>query len=143
MNDFNNYGVTFISDKSGRIIAHSDDSILRSGQTIENRPEFATIMQSQDKKWDGETRDFYGNRILSLSTAIGTTNWILFTEIPISKVYTTSRLVSLLVPVFLLFVVYLALRVLRKSMSRIFIEPLKAVQDGSVRLAGGELDYRI
>lgn len=142
-NDLGEGGNSYIVDKNGYVVSHSDGSTLLSSQNISGRPEYMAVLQSENNEWYGATEDFNGRKVFCQTTAIPATGWIAINEVPKSEIFATSRLIAYLLPAGLFVLFLIAILIIRYFMGRLFLRNIESVQEGAAHLAAGDLDFRI
>jgi len=140
---FGESGSVFVVNQDGLVNAHTDMNLVLNSRSLADSPEFQAMLQSPDNEWYGERWDFNHRRVVSVSTAIGVSGWILVAELPATEAYATTLTIGSLLPAGLLALIFLAVWAIRSDMRRIVLNPLIGLRDGAARLGEGDLGYRL
>ncbi len=136
-------GIVFVMDHSGDIIAHPDRQIVLTNRNIRSSAQFQLILKAADNEWFGPTVSFDGQKVLSASVSIPTTNWILVTEVTQSEASRATNQALIAMPVSLLLLFGAAALLVRAMFSRLVIQPARLLSEGSKKLGAGDLAHRI
>ncbi|WP_198369376.1 sensor histidine kinase [Roseomonas rosulenta] len=134
-------GYAFVTDTSGRLIAHPDISLVLRETDLSRLPQVAGAIAGGDERVRS-ARGIDGRAVLSASAPIPRLGWIVFVEQPTAEAlapvyaaaYQTLALLGLGVVLALLVGVVLARRL---------TDPIRALQAGAERLGRGDLAQRI
>lgn len=134
-------GYAFVTDTSGRLIAHPDLSLVLRETDLSHLPQVAGAIAGGDEHVRS-ARSIDGRAVLSASAHIRRLGWIVFVEQPTAEAlapvyaaaYQTLALLGLGVALALLVGVVLARRL---------TDPIRALQAGAERLGQGDLTQRI
>lgn len=140
---FGRRGSVFVVDQTGSVIAHTDPAVVLADTSMAGRPEFQAILQAPDRQWQGERLNFAGQRVVSVSAAVGQTDWTVITELPVSEAYAASRLFGVALPVGMFLLLFATTLVLRHSLNTIFLKPVDTLRDGAAHVRDGDLGYRM
>jgi signal transduction histidine kinase len=138
-------GHAYVVDPAGRLIAHSDISIVL------RKTDVSRLVQIQAARAEGSAAppeqplvvdDIEGRRVLSVHAPVELLGWMVFVELPVDEAYaplygSIRRSGELLIAALVLAALaglYLARRM---------IIPIRALRDGAVRIGSGDLDQRI
>jgi signal transduction histidine kinase len=140
-------GYAFVTDRSGRLIAHPDISLVLRDTDLAALPQVREAVARLDDGRDGRARvlaarGLDGRAVLSAHAAIQRLGWIVFVEQPT---------VEALAPVWNALYQTLALLGLGLGLalsaglvlSRRLVEPIRQLQSGAERLGEGDMDLRI
>ena len=135
-------GNTYIIDRLGGIIGHTDPQVVLDHRTINNRPEWQKMI-SADADWDGKYQNFLGKRVLGQSTPIVDTDWLAITEIDQSEATSLSRWTLIVVAIGLFVTIPLVLRGTSRLLDTLVYEPVNALHDRILSISEeGHLDKR-
>jgi GAF domain-containing protein/sensor histidine kinase YesM len=139
------HGQAFVVDRSGRLIAHPDISlVLRNTDLTSLAQVKAALAGSPGTSPEAaqEARDFRGHRVLSAHAKVAPLGWNIFVELPLEEAYgplyaSIQRSAILLLGGLIL--AFLAGLLLARRM----VVPIERLRTGAARLGRGELGERI
>lgn len=140
---FGRSGRVFVVSEDGRIIAHSDRENVLSNRSIGDTSEFGLILSAPGSRWVGNRTNLEGVKVLSVSTTVEGSGWIVITELPLREVHATSRLALLVISVILLTILTVTTYISMKSFFRDFLRPIEILRQGALRLGQGDLSHRL
>ena len=140
---FGTTGSIYLINQSGQVIAHPDRQIVLTNQNIRDTALFESILQSPGKKWAGETINFEGIKVVSVSTPIELTNWVVISELPQKEAYATSYEAATLIPIGIILLMAIASFIFWKMLIRLIIQPLNLLRYGASQIGQGDLAHRI
>jgi signal transduction histidine kinase/CheY-like chemotaxis protein len=136
-------GYAYVVDSSGRLIAHPDISLVLRNTDMSSLPQVrGARMPQADADEPFAAVDRQGKRVLSGHAAVTPLNWLIFVELPINEAYaplynSITRSAGLLLAA-------LALAFFASLLfARRMIVPIRALQDGAIRIGRGDLTQRI
>jgi len=140
---FGKTGSVFIVNQNGQVIAHSDREVVLSNQNISDTKQFKNILQAPEEKWIGDTVNFKGINVVTISTPIELTQWIVISELPQTEAFATSRRASVIIPSSIVLLMLIATIGFRVTLDRWIIRPLNLLHSGASQVGQGNLSYRI
>ena len=136
-------GSSFIADREGAIIAHSDQTITDRGMRLNDHPELFALLRSASASWAGEYVNLQGVRVVGTTIPVPGSNWMIITEAPQSEAYAASRRSWQTLVGGAVFVTFLLAVTLSVFMNRNFLSPVKFLLAGVRHIKDGNLDHRI
>ena len=136
-------GSSFIADREGAIIAHSDHSITDRGMRLNDHPELFALLRSSSANWAGEYVNLQGVRVVGTTIPVPDSNWMIITEAPQSEAYAASRRSWQTLVAGAFFVSFVLAVTLSVFMNRNFLSPVKFLLAGVRHIKEGNLDHRI
>jgi len=136
-------GSSFIADREGAIIAHSDHSITDRGMRLNDHPELFALLRTSSASWAGEYVNLQGVRVVGTTIPVPDSNWMIITEAPQSEAYAASRRSWQTLVAGAIFVAFALAVILSVFMNRNFLSPVKFLLAGVRHIKEGNLDHRI
>jgi signal transduction histidine kinase len=136
-------GSSFIADREGAIIAHSDHSITDRGMRLNDHPELFALLRASSASWAGEYVNLQGVRVVGTTIPVADSNWMIITEAPQSEAYAASRSSWQTLAAGAIFVAFALALSLSVYMNRNFLAPVKFLLAGVRHIKEGNLDHRI
>jgi len=136
-------GYAYVLDSSGRLIAHPDISLVLRNTDMSGLPQVRAARVPQgDADEPFAAVDRQGKRVLSAYAAVTPLNWLVFVELPINEAYaplynSITRSAGLLLAALAL--AFFASLLFARQM----IVPIRALQEGAMRIGRGDLTQRI
>lgn len=140
---FGDTGQTYIVNDRGEIIAHPDSSVVLNRTSLVNTMEFATIQQARGNSWHGTYTNFAGTRVVSSTTAIPNTSWIIVTEISQKEAFATTTSAFFILGGLVIIFGLLIMLLMINLMQRTILTPIETLRSGADRIGQGSLEYRI
>jgi two-component sensor histidine kinase/HAMP domain-containing protein len=140
---FGETGIIYIVNQRGQVIAHPDTQVVLSNKNIRDTEQFQAIMGSPQYRWLGNTVNFNGVKVVSVSAPVETAEWIVISELHEREAYAASRRAAVLIPLGILLMAFVAVFVIREVMLRVFLRPLELLHDGANEVSLGNLSHRI
>lgn len=138
-------GQAFVVDARGFLIAHPDIALVLRMSDLSNLPQVAAARADQSGEFNervGVARGIDGGPVLSAFALIAPLGWLVFVESPLSEAF--APLYASLARTGLLLVVGVLLSVLAALLlARRIVTPIRSLQQGVVRMGGGEFDQQI
>jgi GAF domain-containing protein/HAMP domain-containing protein len=132
-------GIAYVIDDAGNLIAHPDISLVLKKIDMRTLPQVAAL---KDGIESGAARDVSGEPVLSAHAPIPTLGWQVFVETP--RAEALAPLYASIARLALLLAGGLALATAASFLlARALVRPIRAIEEGAVRLGAGELDRRI
>jgi adenylate cyclase len=138
-------GKAFVVDAGGRLIAHPDISLVLRNTDLAGSAQMrvARAASATDRAARAFViEDFQGQRVLSAFSPIMPLGWFVFVDLPVSEAY-APLYASLIRTGVVLLVGLLAAFIAGFFLARRMIVPIRALQDGAVRIGGGDLGHRV
>jgi signal transduction histidine kinase len=136
-------GSSFIADREGAIIAHSDHSITDRGMRLNDHPELFALLRTSSASWAGEYVNLQGVSVVGTTIPVADSNWMIITEAPQSEAYAASRRSWQTLAAGAIFVAFALALSLSVFMNRNFLAPVKFLLAGVRQIKEGNLDHRI
>ncbi|MEA5024174.1 Adaptive-response sensory-kinase SasA [bioreactor metagenome] len=135
----------FMTDRSGRLIAHEDFSqVLLSQSVLESQivGEFVKEKDGPLLPKSGQYRSYTDKKVLGVFAPIRGVDWGVFIEQPLDKAFApiTASLVKLLQATAIVIIIVVAISIFFGIR---FIRPLEALEQGVRRVREGNLNYMI
>jgi diguanylate cyclase (GGDEF)-like protein/PAS domain S-box-containing protein len=140
---FGRSGRVYLTDREGRIIAHTDPTMIFKYASVQDRPEFRAVVEATDNSWSGEYQNFTGARVVGVSTSIPGTEWIIFTELPQSEAYESSLRTFVYLFIGMILLMLAVIRLSRWFIDRSVGAPIEALSMGVQKISEGDLEYQI
>jgi signal transduction histidine kinase len=138
-------GVVYVVDNHGLLIAHPDIGVVLRKTDLSRLPQVALALKKladSNVQVPAVSRDRLGREVLTASAPIGTLNWLVFVDVPLSEalepVYAALKRTGLVLAGGLLFAVLAGVWFARRM-----VVPIQALATGAARIGGGDLDHRI
>ncbi len=139
---FGETGKTFLVDHTGKVLAHTDQSVIFSNISIVDHPQYQELLDNPGIEWYGHAVNFENTPVVSYAVPVGNTDWTLITEVDQKESYASSRAVFffllLILSIFLSAVMLLSSNVMKK----VVITPVKALIEGTRQLGNGNLSFQ-
>jgi signal transduction histidine kinase/ActR/RegA family two-component response regulator len=136
-------GFAYVVDSSGRLIADPDISLVLRNTDMSGLPQVRVARALEaggDESFAAVDRQ--GKPVLSAHATVAPLNWLVFVEMPIDEAY--SPLYNSIMRSAVLLLVALALAFLASLLfARRMVVPIRALQEGTMRIGRGDLTQRI
>jgi signal transduction histidine kinase/CheY-like chemotaxis protein len=139
-------GYAYVVDERGKLIAHPDISLVLRRTDYTDLPQVASalpmVQSSGTAPLVSVTHNEEGRSVLSAHAAIAPLGWLIFVELPLEEAFAPlygAALRSALLLAAGLIGATLAALVLARRMT----VPIRAMQEGAVRIGAGDLDRRL
>jgi signal transduction histidine kinase/ActR/RegA family two-component response regulator len=136
-------GYAYVVDSGGRLIADSDISLVLRHTDMSRLPQVRAAQVPQgDMDESLSAVNLKGERVLSAHAAVAALNWLVFVELPLEEAYAPlydSLVRSALAILAAMTVALLAGLLLARRM----VLPIRALQEGAMRIGRGHLAQRI
>ena len=133
-------GFAYITTSEGRLIAHTDPSLVGRNLDMSKLPQVHALKQASAPVDIGS--DLQGESVLSAAATVPRLNWLLFVEQPVSQSF--APVLALLARLAWLSALGLLLCVgAGMLLARRMIVPIRAVHEGASRVAAGDFNHRI
>jgi signal transduction histidine kinase len=140
---FGQAGSSFIADRDGAIIAHSDPSVTETNTRLDDDSELFALLRTSTASWAGAYQNLQGVPVVGTTIPVPGTRWMIISEAPQSEAFAASRRAwQILVGGALFIGVALAL-VISVFLNRNFLSPLSLLLTGVLHIKKGNLDHRI
>ena len=136
-------GHAYVVDSSGRLIADPDISLVLRNTDMSGLPQVrAARVPQADADEPFAAVDRQGKPVLSARATVTPLNWLVFVELPIDEAY--APLYSSIMRSAVLLLVALALALFAGLLfARRMVVPIRALQEGAMRIGRGNLTQRI
>src|SRR5215831_3959512 len=136
-------GHAYVVDSSGRLIADPDISLVLRNTDMSGLPQVrAARVPQADADEPFAAVDRQGKPVLSARATVTPLNWLVFVELPIDEAY--APLYSSIMRSAVLLLVALALALFASLLfARRMVVPIRALQEGTMRIGRGDLTQRI
>jgi signal transduction histidine kinase len=136
-------GYAYVVDSSGRLIADPDISLVLRNTDMSRLPQVrAARVPQADADEPFTAVDRQGKPVLSAHAAVTPLNWLVFVEVPIDEAY--APLYDSIKRSAVLLLVALALALFAGLLfARRMVVPIRALQEGAMRIGRGNLTQRI
>ena len=139
------HGAAYVVDRSGRLIAHPDLSLVLANTDMSSLPQVRDVVGAAALAAGSETdvaRNLLGRRVFSARAPIPTLGWWVFVELPLEEAYAPIYAAMLrsaaLVVLGLLIAVGVAFQLARQMTG-----PIRALREGARRIGEGDLSQTI
>lgn len=140
---FGQAGSSFIADRDGAIIAHSDPAVAEDSTRLDDHPELFALLRANTASWAGAYRDLRDVPVVGTTIPVPDTRWMIISEAPQSEAFAASRKAwRILVGGALCVGVALAL-VISVFLNRKFLRPMNSLLAGVHHVQRGDLHHRI
>ena len=140
---FGEAGLSYLANRDGRIIVHSDPGVVLANTRLDDHPELFGVVRAAPETWAGEYRDLRGRPVVGATVLVPGTPWIVVTEIPQAEAYAASRTAWwVLLGGALIVSLFLSLMV-SSLLSRQLLRPMKRLHMGVYQIGQGDLSHRI
>jgi PAS domain S-box-containing protein len=140
---FGETGRAYVITRKGQIIAHTNAEIVLSNTSIQDRPEFITLMTGPTKEWFGTFESFDGKTVVGRASPIESTNWLIMTELPWSEAFQSTRLAVGVLGTEALVLLGLASWVMARRVNTKIMEPMEVLRKGTEEIGHGNLNHRL
>ena len=134
-------GYAYLTDASGRLVAHPDRSLVLRDTDFSRLPQVAAAL-ARDANPTNAAIGINGRSVLSAHAGVAKTGWIVFVELPtreaLAPVYATLAQTALILGFGLLLAAIMGVLTARRM-----VRPIRALQAGADRLGQGDLAQRI
>ena len=136
-------GSAYIVDSYGNILAHSNPQFVLSKQTIQDRPEYAALIQTDETYGEGAYVNIEGNQVVGVATSLPGTEWFVVTEITQQEYHALSRSALITMSGSLSLFGLLAITITVFMLQRMIMSPVRSLSLGAARIGHGDLAHRI
>ncbi|MDS4039932.1 MAG: response regulator [Candidatus Competibacter sp.] len=136
-------GLSYLANRNGRIIAHSDLAVVLANTRLDDQPELLALVRGSNQTWAGEYRDLQGRPVVGTVVPVPGTPWIMITEIPQAEAYAASRTAWLVLLGGALIVSLVLSLMISTLLSRQFLWPMQRLRAGVYQIGQGDLSHRI
>ncbi|MBA3533323.1 MAG: HAMP domain-containing protein, partial [Ardenticatenales bacterium] len=139
---FGRTGQAYVIDQEGRIVAHSNPDVVFANTSIQDRPEFNSLLEGATISRGYE--NFQKVRVVGVSTPIGAgTNWTVITELAQIEAYAVTRSALLLLGGGMLLFGVVIMILTTRLLERLIFAPMERLRLGEERIGRGDLSHRI
>jgi len=134
--------LTYIVDRSGKIIAHTNRQIALEQITLDERPQWFTLPNLRDI-WYGEYVNFQDNWVVGAVAVVPGIDWFVVTELSNVDAFATSRRAYLILGGGMFAFVVLMMWVSAEWLEGLVLLPVERLRDGVERIRQGDLTHQI
>jgi signal transduction histidine kinase len=134
--------LTYIVDRSGRIIAHTNPQIALEQITLDERPHWFTTLNLRDI-WYGEYVNFQDSQVVGAVAVVPGIDWFVVTELSNVDAFATSRRAYLILGGGMFAFVVLMMWVSAEWLEGLILLPVERLRDGVERIRQGDLSHPI
>lgn len=134
--------LTYIVDRSGKIIAHTNRQIALEQITLDERPKWFTVPNLRDI-WYGEYVNFQDNWVVGAVAVVPGIDWFVVTELSNVDAFATSRRAYLILGGGMFAFVVLMMWVSAEWLEGLVLLPVERLRDGVERIRQGDLTHQI
>ncbi|MFZ0850946.1 MAG: ATP-binding protein [Hyphomicrobiaceae bacterium] len=138
-------GLAYVVDERGLLIAHPDiGMVLRKTDLSQLSHVALALKKLRDVSLDvpAISQDHAGREVLTAYALIGSLNWLVFVDVPLSEalqpIYDSLRRTIIVLALGLVFAVLAGIWLAQRM-----AVPIRALAEGAARIGGGDLDHRI
>ena len=138
-------GLAYVVDERGLLIAHPDiGMVLRKTDLSQLSHVALALKKLRDVSLDvpAISQDHAGREVLTAYALIGSLNWLVFVDVPLSEalqpIYDLLRRTIIVLALGLVFAVLAGIWLAQRM-----AVPIRALAEGAARIGGGDLDHRI
>ena len=140
---FGETGRAYVITRKGQIIAHTNAEIVLSNTSIQDRPEFITLMAEPENEWFGTFESFDGKIVVGRASPIAGTDWLIMTELPWAEAFgSTRRAIGVLGTEALILLLITSWLMARRVKTQIK-EPMEILRKGTEEIGRGNLNHRL
>ena len=140
---FGESGTVFIIDEKGRVIAHTNSQIVLSHRSLSDSAQLQAILEAPNHEWYGNAENFNDVDVVSASTEIKDTGWIIITEISQREAFASSRKAATFIPILIFVLITIVTLIFRNALTQQILKPLDLLRQGASQIGLGNLDFRI
>lgn len=140
---FGKLGQAYVITHNGRIVAHTTPETVLNNMTIQEQPEFATILSAPNNEWSGTYTNFEGKSVVGYTSPVPGTDWLIITELPLTEAFSSTQNAIYVLGAEALLLMSIASFVFARYVRRRIIEPIQQLRDGADRIGQGDLAHRI
>ncbi len=140
---FGRSGRAYVIDRTGQVIAHTDQKLALERSTLQGRPELIALLDAPGQEWYGEYTNFEGDRVVGASATVPGADWIAIAEISVDEAYATTWASFSLLSGMTLALGLLFMGLSRQLLERSVFGPIQQLKAGVELIGRGDLDYRI
>lgn len=140
---FGETGQAYVVSKRGDIVAHPDPEVVLVHTNIIGQPEMTAMLEKPDHVWNGIYSNFKGQTVLGSTLPIEIGDWIIFTEISRSEVFSTTRRALIVLGGGILLLSIVVIVGTGYMLNRFILWPVAQLRDGTERIGRGNLNHRL
>ncbi len=135
-------GRTYLVERSGKIIAHTDHTMVLEGRMVPNPLDWFTALTTQDL-WHGGYVNFQNERVVGTVDLVPGVDWLVVTELSRAEAFATSRRAYWMLGGGILGFMVLLMWVSAEWIEGLILAPVERLRDGAERIGQGDLAHRI
>ena len=79
---FGKLGRAYVITPNGRVVAHTNPELVFNNATIQEQPEFASMLSAPNNEWFGTYTNFESTTVVGYTSRIPGTDRLIITELP-------------------------------------------------------------
>ncbi len=140
---FGTSGRAYVINQNEQVIAHTDPAVVLAGTNLSNQPELYDLEKAAGHEWYGDYVNFEGNSVVVVSAPIGSTGWILITELSQAEAYATTYTAAIVLGGSILLFMIIIMVLARAFLHLSVLAPMEKLRSGAERIGQGDLNHRI
>lgn len=140
---FGETGRAYIITRKGQIIAHTNAEIVLNNTSIQDRPEFITLMSEPENEWFGTFESFDGKTVVGRASPIEGTEWLIMTELPWTEAFASTRLAIVVLGTEAILLLLITSWLMARRVKSQIMEPMNFLRKGTEEIGQGNLHYRV
>ena len=140
---FGQSGEIIVINRTGSVIAHTNQDFVISRQSLLGRPEFSAMLSAPNNEWSGSYTDFHNEQVVAATALVPGTAWIVITELPQSEAFASSRTAIFVLGIEAFLLMLMASLIVIRYLRLLIVEPMEQLREGADRIGQGDLDHRI
>jgi PAS domain S-box-containing protein len=140
---FGETGRAYVITQKGQIIAHTNPEIVLNNTSIQDRPEFITLMAEPENEWFGTFESFDGETVVGRASPIEGTDWLIMTELPWTEAYQSTRRAVGVLGTEALILMFVTSWLIARRVKNQIMDPMEILRKGTEEIGRGNLNYRL
>ncbi|MFH1195099.1 MAG: PAS domain S-box protein [bacterium] len=137
-------GYAFVVDRKGNLISFGDAARVLKEENVKNNISVAAFMQNKTFNSPNEVNSYKGINnfdVVGTYVPLGTPDWAVITEMPITEAYRDS-VTEFIITIVVLFLIALIVSIVGLKLARRLSVPMEKLMEVSTRIAAGERDLQ-
>jgi len=139
---FGETGRAYVITRKGQIIAHTNAEIVLNNTSIQDRPEFITLMSEPENEWFGTFESFDGKTVVGRASPIEGTDWLIMTELPWTEAFASTRLAIGVLGTEAIVLLFITSWLMARRVKTQIMEPMGFLRKGADEIGQGNLNHR-
>jgi signal transduction histidine kinase len=139
--DIGNSGTVYVTDESGNIMAHTNDTELNVN--VRTIPILDAFLEQDDLTWEGEFTNLANEPVLASTQRIDGTDWMIVAEVPQREAYAPSRTASVTTAASISILAILVMAGNASFLRNLVFRPIDQLRAGAERLSEGNYSFRL